>query len=209
MVAAKKAAIKSGATESSDVDLIGQLLKAQNLRDSFKADLEQTATLNDSDVMGDFFMFIIAGHATSANSIHFSILPLAIHPSLQPKVQHELSTIFEDRPISAWSCEIDFPRLFNSLLAADLNEELRLIGYVIAIPKMVNSTPQHPSINGGDCILLADAMIRLCVSSVHRNPNLWLAGRPKDSQTPSFTFRNSGNELGKIPARALAQIPCP
>jgi hypothetical protein len=60
--------------------------------------------------------------------------------------------------LSTWSCETDLPRLFNRILAADLNEELRLIGHVIAIPKMVNSTPQLLSINGRDRILV-NAMI--------------------------------------------------
>jgi hypothetical protein len=74
--------------------------------------------------------------------------------------------------LSTWSCETDLPRLFNRILAADLNEELRLIGHVIAIPKMVNSTPQLLSINGRDRILV-NAMIRLSFSSVRRNPNIW------------------------------------
>jgi cytochrome P450 len=101
MVAAKRAAIKSGAAESSDVDLISQLLKAQKLSDPSKANPDQTVSLSDSEVMGNLFMFIIAGHETSANSIHFSIILLSLHPSLQRKVQHELSAIFQDRLISA------------------------------------------------------------------------------------------------------------
>jgi cytochrome P450 len=199
MIAAKKATIKSSATESSDeslnVDLISQLLKAQKLSDPCKADSGQTISLSDSDVMGNLFMFIIAGHETSANSIHFSIILLALHPSLQRKVQHELSAIFQDRPISAWSYDADLKQLFNSLLAAVLNEELRLIGPVIAIPKIVNSTPQHLSINGRDCIFPAETMIRLCVSSVHHNPNIWPAGPPYAPPNPAFPLGNRDNDL--------------
>jgi cytochrome P450 len=207
MVAAKRATIKSGAAESSDVDLISQLLKAQKLSDPSKAQSDQTVTLSDSDVMGNLFMFIIAGHETSANSIHFSIILLALHPSLQRKVQHELSTIFQGRTISDWSYDTDLPRLFNSLLAAVLNEELRLIGPVIAIPKIVSSTPQHLSINGRDCILPAETMIRLCVSSVHHNPNFWPAGPPRDPKNPTFPFGNRDNDLEEFNPERWLKLP--
>jgi cytochrome P450 len=199
MIAAKKAIIKSRVTESSDessdVDLISQLLKAQKLSDTSKKDSDQTKSLSDSDVMGNLFIFIIAGHETSANSIHFSIILLALYPSLQRKVQHELSAIFQDRPISAWSYDADLKQLFNSLLAAVLNEELRLIGPVIAIPKIVSSTPQHLSINDRDCILPAETMIRLCVSSVHHNPNIWPVTPPNGPSNPAFPLGNRDNDL--------------
>jgi len=195
MVAAKKATIKSRAVEtpneSSDVDLISQLLKAQKLSDPSKANSGQTISLSDSDVMGNLFMFIIAGHETSANSIHFSIILLALHPEIQRRVQHELSAIFQGRPVSAWSYDSDLKQLFNSLLAAVLNEELRLIGPVIAIPKVVGSTPQQLSISGRDCTFPAETMIRLCVSSVHHNPNFWPAG-PSNSV---FPLGNRDNDL--------------
>jgi cytochrome P450 len=211
MVAAKKATIKSGSTkssdESSDVDLISQLLKAQKLLYLSKSDSDQTISLNDSDVMGNLFMFIIAGHETSANSIHFSIILLALHPSLQRKVQLELSAIFQGRPVSAWSYDVDLKQLFNSLLAAVLNEELRLIGPVIAIPKVVSSTAQRLSINGRDCIFPAETMIRLCVSSVHHNPNFWPAGPPKAHPNPAFPLGNHDNDLEEFKPERWTQRP--
>jgi cytochrome P450 len=211
MVAAKKATIKSRAIESpdesSDVDLISQLLKAQKLSYPSESDSEQTISLSDSDVMGNLFMFIIAGHETSANSIHFSIILLALHPPLQRKVQHELATIFQGRPVSAWSYDVDLKQLFNSLLAAVLNEELRLIGPVIAIPKMVSSTPQRLSINGRDCIFPAETMIRLCVCSVHHNPNFWPAGPPKVHPNPAFPVGNRDNDLEEFKPERWTKRP--
>jgi cytochrome P450 len=211
MVAAKKATTKSKATESSDesldVDLISQLLKAQKPSDPSSSDSDQTLSLSESDVMGNLFMFIIAGHETSANSIHFSIILLALHPSLQRKVQHELSAIFQGRPVSAWSYDVDLKQLFNSLLAAVLNEELRLIGPVIAIPKIVSSAPQCLSINGRDCVFPAETMIRLCVSSVHHNPNFWPARPPKVCTTPASPPGNRENDLEEFRPERWTKCP--
>ena len=156
--------------ESLAVDILGQLVKGQES----KEDGRSRAFLTDSEVMGNLFMFMIAGHETSANTIHLCVLFLAIHPNIQRQVQAEVDSIFQSRPISQWSYDTDLPRLLNGILGAVLNETLRVVTPIVNIPKHVaSSTPQ--SLKIGDKILAVPphTMIRLCVPSVHRNPKYW------------------------------------
>jgi cytochrome P450 len=137
--------------------------------------------------MGNLFVMTIAGHETSANSIHFSLVLLALHPQEQKSVQKELDDIFRGRKdASQWDYERDLPILLNSRLAAVFNEELRLLGPTIGIPKMTTSIPQHLTVDGKDVTIPAKAMVRLCVACVHRNPNFWPhSAREKDLEKTS------------------------
>jgi cytochrome P450 len=138
---------------------------------------------------------MLAGHETSANSIHFSLLLLAIHPEVQKRVQKELDEIFQDRPVSQWDYDRDLHRLLGGMLGAVLNEELRVIAPVITVPKTVCSKPQQLTVNGKEVTIPANIMVRLCVPSVHRNPKFWPHGPPRDAEKPYFPPGNPGNDL--------------
>jgi cytochrome P450 len=192
IVAAKKNAIRSG-RESPTVDIIGQLVKGQ--QEGTQGKSQGPEALTDSEVMGNLFVFMLAGHETSANSIHFSLLLLAIHPEIQKKVQKELDEIFQGRPVSEWDYDRDLHRLLGGMLGAVLNEELRVIAPVITVPKTVCSKPQQLSVNGKEVTIPANIMVRLCVPSVHRNPKFWPHGPPRNLQKPYFPPSNLDNDL--------------
>jgi cytochrome P450 len=203
MIASKKIDLQSSPRES--MDLIGQLLKSQ--QGNYGKSL-RSAGLTDSEVMGNLFMFIIAGHETSANSIHFSLLFLALHPEAQRKVQQDLEEIFQGRSMSEWEYERDVPALLNGYLAAVLNEELRLIAPTITIPKVSSPEPQSLMVNGEDVTVPPNTMVRLCVPAVHRNPKFWPHGPPKDADKPYFPLDNLDNDLEEFkPDRWLPNKP--
>ena len=193
MIAAKKFQISSTPNES--VDLIGQLLRSQQGNEGKSLRL---AALADSEVMGNLFMFIIAGHETSANSIHFSLLFLALHPQAQRKVQSEIDKIFQGRPISEWRYERDVPALLNGYVGAVLHEQLRLIASTVAIPKVSCSEAQKVMINDHAATVPANTMIRLCIPSVHRNPKFWpqsSLANPQERSSSSESFDNDLEEF--------------
>ena len=76
MVAEKKAAIRSGQSETSDMDLMGQLVKGQNLGLDGKPGGNHDV-LTDNEVMGNAFVFILAG--TSNTGSESLILPFTGH----------------------------------------------------------------------------------------------------------------------------------
>ena len=203
MIAAKKIDIQSAPSES--IDLIGQLLKSQ--QGNYGKSL-RSAGLTDSEVMGNLFMFIIAGHETSANSIHFCILLLALHPEAQRRVQKELEQVLQGRAVSEWEYERDVPALLNGYVGAVLSEELRLIAPTITIPKISSTESQSLMVNGEDVTVPPNTMMRLCIPGVHRNPKFWPHGSPEDAAKPAFALDNQNNDLEEFkPERWLPEKP--
>jgi len=89
----------------------------------------------------------------------------------------------------------DLHRLLDGMLGAVLNKELRVIAPVITVPKTVCSKPQQLIVNGKEVTVPENIMVRLCVSSVHRNPKFWPHGSPKDPQKPYFPPGNLESDL--------------
>jgi len=209
MVTAKKNAVHSGTDEATNIDLIGQLVQERQ-EEGKDGKSKGVAALSESEVIGNLFIFYIAGHETSANSIHFSLLLLALHPIVQANVQEELDRIFRGRPISEWEYDRDLPSLLGGILGAVLNEELRLITPVMAVPKTTGFVPQQLTINGKDVTLPANMIMKLSVHAVHRNPKFWPHGPPKDAEKPYFPPGNVSNDLEEFkPERWIKKKEAP
>ncbi|KAI7652911.1 cytochrome P450, partial [Hortaea werneckii] len=99
----KRTEVKQGESREG-MDLMGALVKGagittEALNDPF-ADPEKAGAsptnkqlLTDDEILGNAFVFILAGHETAANTIHFSLLFLALHPSSQRRLQKDLDQI--------------------------------------------------------------------------------------------------------------------
>ncbi|KAL8828128.1 MAG: hypothetical protein Q9170_006731, partial [Blastenia crenularia] len=185
------------------MDLMGSLLKGAGITPESLSQApspEKPApkqTLSDSEIMGNAFVFLLAGHETAANSIHFSCVYLALHPTSQRRLQASLDRIFGSRPISEWDYDRDFNPLFGTMAGAVLAEELRLIPPVSAIPKCVpnHSPPQPLLINGKEYSIPPATYINLVSLAVHRNPKSWPAGPPTDPDHPAHPTSNPDNDL--------------
>jgi cytochrome P450 len=194
MVGSKKAALQSG-QDLDEMDIMGQLVKGQLLSPDAKTS-SKDAPLTDSEILGNAFLLILAAHETTANSIHYSILMLALNISSQRRLQRDLEDHFQGRPISEWDYDRDLPALFGGMTEAVLNEELRLFCPVINIPKSTYGVPDQPLIvNGKKCTVPKNSLINLCAVSVHRNPNCWPHGPPTDPKNPAHPTSNLDNDL--------------
>jgi cytochrome P450 len=193
MILSKRGEIQNDPKDAtSHTDVISQLVKGYPVKSSQPQTLR---ALTDSEVVGNLFVFIIAGHETSANSIHFALILPALNPKIQRMVQRELDMIFEGRPPTSWSYDTDLPRLTSSLLQAVLNEQLRLIPPTITIPKLVANGPQFLDIEGKQRVLPQGTRIRLCLPSVHRNSKYWPAGQPIDASKGFHSPCDPSNDL--------------
>ncbi|KAL9112526.1 MAG: hypothetical protein Q9227_003097 [Pyrenula ochraceoflavens] len=194
MAADKKAAIKSGESETGDMDLMGQIVKGQNVGSNEKTRKNEDI-LTDAEVLGNAFVFILAGHETAANSIHFSIIFMALNYAIQQQLQQDLNAIFTDKPISEWDYDRDLPQLFGGVTGAVLNEELRLVMPVVTIPKCTLAEPQPLHMDGRSVTVPAKCSIGLCTASVHRNPKYWPHGPESDPELPANVENRPGNDL--------------
>lgn len=195
MVARKKSEMVSNPAEAlGQVDIIGQLVRGQVEANDAKSNV---APLTDSEILGNAFVLILAGHETTANSIHFSLLYLALHTRTQRRLQADLDNIFKGRPPSQWNYERDLPALFGGMTGAVLNEELRLVPPVPNIPKSTfNSGDQPLMVDGKKCTVPNGTYISLCTAAAHRNPNYWPHGPPmKPGGKPVHPTSNLNNDL--------------
>ena len=192
----KRSEMQQGETREG-MDLMGALVKgagitAESLNENGSADPEKAGAQNnkqlltDDEILGNAFVFILAGHETAANTIHFSMLFLAMHPESQRRLQKDLDDILGDKPISEWDYDEDVPKLFGSMCGAVMNEELRLIPPVVGIPKSTpQDRPQGLQLSGRHVTVPGGSYITLNTAALHRNPKHW----PHTSEEDLLAFR--------------------
>lgn len=154
-------------------------------------------TLSDSEIIGNVFLFILAGHETTALSLLYGFIYLALHVASQRSLQSDLDRIFQGRSVEKWGYYQDIPKLFNSMAGAVVNEELRLIPPAVIIPKCtLKSQPdQRLTINGRNCTVPAGTLINILPVAAHRNPHIWPAGPPSNPDHPAHPRSNTKNDL--------------
>ncbi|EKD19127.1 putative cytochrome P450 monooxygenase [Drepanopeziza brunnea f. sp. 'multigermtubi' MB_m1] len=166
----KKKQICLGEIDKGAMDLLGPMIKA-NYEEN-QTDLFVGATLTREEILGNSFIFLFAGHETTANNIHFSILLLAMHLPTQRRMQVDIDSILGSKSSSAFSYQHDMPRLYNSMVGAVLTEELRLIPAILNIPKVI-SGEQNVSVDGKQVWLPDQVFMHINVVGTNRNPRYW------------------------------------
>lgn len=158
-----------------------------------KTEKAPRTTLTKREILGNAFIFLFAGHETTANSIHYSIVLLAIHLAKQRHLQADIDSIVGKKPISEWSYYDDMPRLFNSMPGAVIHEELRLIPAILNVPKGTKGD-QVVTMDGRQFTIPDKTFIHLNIVGTQRNPRYWpetpnefLPERWLPSQSPSAT----------------------
>lgn len=137
-------------------------------------------------MLGNIFIFILAGHETSANTLMYAITLLACRPSLQKALQVNLDDIFGNRPSSQWSFETDFPKLLDGPVGAIMNETLRLYSVLPFLPKTTETTPKSLTIKDRSYVVPANTLIMINTSATHRNPKYWPAIVPNAADAPPY-----------------------
>ena len=173
----KKQQVASGDTNNAGMDLFDALIRGSGIVDG-------NTNIQKSDLLGNAFVLMLAGHETTANTLHFSLVFLAMQRDSQKHLQQAVDAIFQGKPISEWTYEEHFPKLFNGMAAAVMNETLRLISPVLNIPK--STAPGRPQnfTMGGQTYTMPGGTHIFLNSSIHRNPKYWPA--------PSNSSNNGG-----------------
>ncbi|KAL8703443.1 MAG: hypothetical protein Q9201_003381 [Fulgogasparrea decipioides] len=175
----KKASTVKGLAEKDTLDLMVPLITATGSRNDginkpFPPSVNEPI-LSTTDILGNAFIFLFAGHETTANSITFLLIFLALNLSAQRRLQSTLDTLLASQPDNP--AEWPYPSLFNTLgnsyLGACINEQLRLIASVTMIPKRCVG-PQTLVLDDGKAVKVpGNTFQHFCVPGVHRNPKVW------------------------------------
>jgi cytochrome P450 len=187
----EKVAEARAGEHSKGMDIMGSLARsAITAQNSNSTEMGQAgrAPLSESEILGNAFVLIVAGHETTANSIHFALVMLAMNPASQQRLQKEIKTIFGDTPPEKWDYESSINKGLGGMIGAVLNEQLRLMPPIISIPKSVRpDQDQTIIVKGKKIVMPKGAFVALNTVAVHRNPKYWpsrgpskISGRPND-----------------------------
>ncbi|RDW78470.1 hypothetical protein BP5796_06322 [Coleophoma crateriformis] len=172
----KKKQVFSGESDVKTMDLMGPMIKAS---DELPSDYNEKTSkayepiLSRDEIISNSFILFFAGHETTANSLHFSMIYLAMSPPTQKHLQFDIENIVGNKPISEISYLDDMPRLYNSMVGAVLNEQLRLIPPVINIPKLVAGGDKKVTIDKKEYTVPDATFIHLNTVATARNPRYW------------------------------------
>ena len=194
LVSQRKQDLEDKGAVSEKNDILTQLVKQQIMEGGG----EGRGQLSEQEVLGNMFVLILAGHETAANSLHFSILYLALHPDSQRRLQADLDKIFTGKSPEEWDYDRDLPSLFGGMTGAVLAEELRLLPPVPSVPKstMEGAGPQKLTVEGKQCIVPGDAYVAVCTSAAHRHPKSWPKGKARyPGGRPMHPSSNIDNDL--------------
>lgn len=130
--------------------------------------------LTDENIIGNSFVMLLAGHETTANTIHFALMELAMNPGAQRNLQKEVRTIFGDSEPKTWDYADSVNKLLGGMVGAVMNEMLRLMPPVTNIPKSVSANQDQTIVVDGEKHTLPKGLyINFNVVGAHRNPKYW------------------------------------
>ncbi|KAJ4423626.1 hypothetical protein N0V82_001649 [Gnomoniopsis sp. IMI 355080] len=187
---------KKAAAENDDeddgvrggMDIMGQLVRTKYGKQK-KAAVGGSQQLSDQDIIGNCFVILVAGHETTANTLHFTLIELATNPAAQRALQADVDRLLgrESDP-RGWSYEESINALMASNVAACMNEVLRLTPSVVDIPKEVQlAADQSLMLDGERHVLPKGMTIVLNTVGAHRNPRYWPAkGKEEASDLDEF-----------------------
>ena len=106
----------SAAQESRPRNLLTALVRAsEEAKQSPKEDLSGQG-LTDDEIFGNIFIYNLAGHETTANTLAFAIVLLAAEPEWQEWIAEEITQVLGDESTpQSWKYEQSFPRLGRCL----------------------------------------------------------------------------------------------
>jgi len=137
--------------------------------------------LNDQEMLANIYIFLIAGHETTAHSLCFALGLLALYPDEQERAYQEIKkAIPEDRDPTMQ----DLPGL--TYIEAVMNESLRMYPSVLSVPKVsAEDTTLTTTNSAGDKVVVpipSGASVNLHIVGLHYNPKYW---KDPDQYQPS------------------------
>ncbi len=98
--------------DSGKDNLLTALVRASDAANQGKS----RNSLSHSEIMGNLFIYNVAGHDTTANTICYAIYMLAAQPDMQDWLGEEIASVFpENDKVETWEYEKAFPKLKRCL----------------------------------------------------------------------------------------------
>ncbi|PYH43632.1 cytochrome P450 [Aspergillus saccharolyticus JOP 1030-1] len=157
---------------------------------------EQQPTLTDREVISNLHIITIAGHETTATTLRFAFLLLALHPDVQVWMYEDLVAAIKGTSSDAreWDYGTMFPKLVAPLCV--MLETMRLYPPVTTVPKWTGDSARTIHYHDRDYILEPRVNINLNAGSLHYSEKYW--GRDADQFHPQrWDLRNEDSFLAQ------------
>ncbi|EAU87285.2 614/534 cytochrome P450 [Coprinopsis cinerea okayama7 len=128
--------------------------------------------LTDQELMGNVFIFMLAGHETAAHTLGFAFAFLALYPEEQKKLYDHIKSVIPEGHTPTYE---DMPKLTRCL--AFINETLRHFPPIIELPKKAQEdTVLHTTNHYGEKVSVPipkGGCISVNIPATHHNPKYW------------------------------------
>ncbi|KAI0763709.1 cytochrome P450 [Irpex lacteus] len=152
---------KSWHAEERHHDLFSNLLKAN--------DEDADITLSDSELLGNIFVFLLAGHETTAHTLCFSLALLALYQDEQTKMYQNIQKVMAHKQVPMPPSLAYYQAVFY--------ETLRLFPPLPVIQKLAAEDTVLSTVNAaGETVTVpipAGAGIGIHTPGLHYNPRYW------------------------------------
>mmetsp|Transcript_12877 Transcript_12877/g.51414 ORF Transcript_12877/g.51414 Transcript_12877/m.51414 type:complete len:356 (+) Transcript_12877:26-1093(+) len=157
-------------------DVLSQLISALECEEGSKS-------LTDSHLVANTFIFLFAGHETTANTLAFALHELASHPEIQEKMCTEATEVLDGCQPEDYYGRLD--RLVYC--RAVFEETLRKYPPVVSVPKKAIEDTEL-----GGYHIPAGCHISLEIYGMHHNPLVW--PRPEEFLPERFLPENANDK---------------
>ncbi|KAL2803125.1 cytochrome P450 [Aspergillus granulosus] len=181
-------------SESETHNLLQMLVRSR--RETQEATSKRNMGLSDAEVLGNIYIFSLAGHETTATTLRFALALLAVHEDVQERLYTEIVEVLGDDS-EHWDYERVFPKLVTPLCI--MLETLRLYPPAVSIPKLTAPSGADLTYNGATHHLPPDVRVNLNGNALHNAEEYWgpnaTAFDPRrwdKRNADSFLARNDG-----------------
>ncbi|KAJ3271587.1 hypothetical protein HDV01_006549 [Terramyces sp. JEL0728] len=170
----------------------GNLLNA--LAQSVETDEGVEKGFTEQEIYGNLFIFLFAGHETTAGTLNFAMAELAKNPSIQERIYQEVKTVCGDGPV-------EYHHLKHMPYAV-MNETLRAYPPVLFIPKWVDKEQKL-----GPYTVPAGTIIDLHTHALHYNPKYWGADPLKFRPGRWFADESAASDPNVVAELVKKDVP--
>ncbi|KAI0326146.1 cytochrome P450 [Cubamyces sp. BRFM 1775] len=143
-----------------------------NLLDANEGEADSKAKLTDGELLGNVFIFLVAGYETSAHTLSYAFIFLALYQDEQEKLYENIKSVLPDGRTPTYD---EMGSL--SYAMAVFNETLRHFPPVAGIPKQsAEDTSFTTTSAAGEKATFAvprGTHLTLCTRAMHYNPRYW------------------------------------
>jgi len=160
---------KRRAAETKEADLLSNLVGSN---ENSYGDDAKSGQLTDDEIVGNIFIFLLAGHETTAHTFAYVFIFLALYQDEQEILYKQVSSVCPDGKIPAYE---DMGKLNYAL--AVFYETLRFFAPVSCLPKHALQDTSFTTRNlAGEPVPVAvpkGSLVSIHIAGLQRNPRYW------------------------------------